>query len=57
MYIGKFFEFSYFFELFQTNVAQNLPQLEIWPKKWIRLGQNGQVITEFVSHSSNIQLL
>ena len=43
MYIGKFFEFSNFFESFQTNVAQNHPQLQIWPKKWIRLGQNCQI--------------
>ena len=42
VYIGKFFEFSNFFESFQTNVAQNHPQLQIWPKKWLRLGQNGQ---------------
>ena len=37
VYNGKFFEFSNFFKLFQTNVAQNHPQLQIWPKKWIRL--------------------
>ena len=42
MYIGKFFEFSNFFESFQTNVAQNHIQLQIWPKKWLRLGQNCQ---------------
>ena len=43
VYIGKFFEFSNFFESFQTNIAQNHPQLQISPKKWIRLGQNGQI--------------
>ena len=43
VYIGKFFEFSKFFELFQTNIAQNHPQLQISAKKWIRLGQNGQI--------------
>ena len=32
-----------FFESFHTNVAQNHPQLQIWPKKWLRLGQNGQI--------------
>ena len=42
VYIGKFFEFSNFFESFQTNVAQNHVQLQIWPKKWLRLGQNSQ---------------
>ena len=41
-YIGKFFEFSNFFKLFQTNAAENDPQLQIWPKKWLRLCQNGQ---------------
>ena len=42
-YICKFFEFSNFFKSFHTNVAQNHPQLQIWPKKWLRLGQNGQI--------------
>ena len=42
-YIGNFFEFSNFFKSFHTNVAQNHPQLQIWPKKWLRLGQNGQI--------------
>ena len=42
-YIGNFFEFSNFFKLFDTNVAQHLPQLQIWPKKWLRLGQNSQI--------------
>ena len=40
-YIGKFFEFSNFFKLFHTNTAENDPQLQIWPKKWLRLSQNG----------------
>ena len=43
MYTSNFFEFSNFFESFHTNVAQNHPQLQIWPKKWLRLGQNGQI--------------
>ena len=42
-YIGIFFEFSNFFKSFHTNVAQNHPQLQIWPKKLLRLGQNGQI--------------
>ena len=42
VYIGKFFEFSNFFESFQTNMAQNHPQLQIFPKMWLRLCQNGQ---------------
>ena len=42
-YIGNFFEFSNFFKSFHTNVAQNHPQLQIWPKKWLRLGQNSQI--------------
>ena len=40
-YIGKFLEFSNFFKSFHTNPAENDPQLQIWPKKWLRLGQNG----------------
>ena len=40
-YIGKFFEFTNFFKLFHTNPAENDPQWKIWPKKWLRLGQNG----------------
>ena len=43
VYISNSFEFSNFFRLFQTNVAQNHPQLQILPKKWIRLGQNSQI--------------
>ena len=27
---------------FHTNVAGNDPQWQIWPKKWLRLSQNGQ---------------
>ena len=41
--LANFLSFSNIFELFQTSVAQNHPQLQIWPKKWIRLGQNGQI--------------
>ena len=40
-FIGKFFEFSNFFKLFHTNAAGNDPQWQIWPKMWLRLGQNG----------------
>ena len=40
-YIGKFFEFSNFFKSFHTNAAKNDPQWQIWPKKWLRLGQKG----------------
>ena len=39
--IGKFFEFSNFFKSFHTNGAENDPQWQIWPKKWLRLSQNG----------------
>ena len=38
-YIVKFFNFL---ELFHTKGAPNDPQWQIWPKKWLRLGQNGQ---------------
>ena len=41
-YISKFFEFFNCFESFHTKGAQNYPQWQIWPKKWLRLGQNGQ---------------
>ena len=41
-YIGKFFEFSNFFKLFHTNPAENDPQWQIWPKKWLRLCKNAQ---------------
>ena len=41
-YIGNFFEFSNFVKSFHTNLAENDPQLQIWPKKGLRLDQNGQ---------------
>ena len=41
-YIGKFFEFSNFFKSFHTNLAENDPQWQIWPKKWLILCQNSQ---------------
>ena len=41
-YMGNFFEFSNFFKSFHTNLAENDPQWQIWPKKWLRLSQNGQ---------------
>ena len=28
------------FKSFHTNAAENDPQLQIWPKKWLRLSQN-----------------
>ena len=40
--ISNFFEFFNFFKLFHTEVAQNDPQWQILPKKWLRLAQNGQ---------------
>ena len=51
-YIGKFFEFFNFFKLFHTRVAQNDPQWQILPKKWLRLAQNGQFwsICRFFHH-------
>ena len=41
--LANFLEFSNFFESFHTNMAQNHPQLQILPKKLIRLGQNDQI--------------
>ena len=41
-YISKFFEFLNFFKLFHTREAQNDPQWQILPKKWLRLAQNSQ---------------
>ena len=38
---ANFFEFSNFSNSFHTNVAGNDPQWQIWPIKWLRLGQNG----------------
>ena len=35
VYIGKFFEFSNFFELFQTNVAEKSPTIANFAKKWL----------------------
>ena len=52
-YIGKFFEFSNFFKLFHTNVAGNDPQWQIWPKKWLRLGQNGHFCIFFYLFPQN----
>ena len=46
-YISKFFEFSNFFKSFHTNTAENDPQWQIWPKKWLRLSQNGQYFSIF----------
>ena len=52
-YIGKFFEFSNFFKLFHTNVAGNDPQWQIWPKTWLRLGQNGHFCIFFYLFPQN----
>ena len=46
-YIGKFFEFFNFFELFYTKVAQNDPQWPIVPPKLLRLAWNGQFWLNF----------
>ena len=52
-YIGKFFEFSNFFKSFHTNAAENDPQWQIWPKKWLRLGQNGHFCIFFYLFPQN----
>ena len=52
-YIGKFFEFSKFFKSFDTNVAGNDPQWQIWPKKWLRLGQNSHFCIFFYLFPQN----
>ena len=41
-YISNFFEFLNFFKSFHTREAQNDPQWQILPKKWLRLAQNSQ---------------
>ena len=52
-YISKFFEFSNFFKSFHTNVAENDPQWQIWPKKWLRLSQNGHFCIFFYLFPQN----
>ena len=52
-YISKFFEFSNFFKSFHTNLAENDPQWQIWPKKWLRLGQNGHFCIFFYLFPQN----
>ena len=52
-YISKFFEFSNFFKSFNTNSAENDPQLQIWPKKWLRLSQNGNFCISFYLFPQN----
>ena len=49
----QIFEFSNFFKSFHTNVAENDPQWQIWPKKWLRLGQNGQFCMFFYLFPQN----
>ena len=39
---GTLANFFNFFKLFHTEAAKNDPQLQILPKKWLRLAQNGQ---------------
>ena len=53
VYIGKFFGFSNFFKSFHTNVAENDPQWQIWPKKWLRLSQNGHFCMFFYLFPQN----
>ena len=52
-YIGKFFEFSNFFKSFHTNAAENDPQWQIWPKKLLRLSQNGHFCIFFYLFPQN----
>ena len=52
-YISKFFEFSNFFKSFYTNMAENDPQWQIWPKKWLRLSQNGHFCIFFYLFPQN----
>ena len=52
-YISNFFEFSIFFNFFPTNAAGNDPQWQIWPKKWLRLGQNGHFCIFFYLSPQN----
>ena len=52
-YIGRFFEFFNFFKLFYTNAAENDPQWQIWPKKWLRLSQNGHFCIFFYLFPQN----
>ena len=47
------FLFSNFFKLFHTNTAENDPQLQIWPKRWLRLGQNGHFCIFFYLFPQN----
>ena len=51
--ISNFFEFSIFFNFFHTNAAGNDPQWQIWPKKWLRLGQNGHFCLFFYLSPQN----
>ena len=53
MYISRFFEFSNFFKSFHTNAAGNDPQMQIWPKKWLRLGQNSHFCIFFYLFPQN----
>ena len=52
-YICNFFEFSHFLKLFHTNAAGNDPQWQIWPKTWLRLGQNGHFCIFFYLSPQN----
>ena len=48
-----FLEFSNFYKSFHTNAAGNDPQWQIWPKKWLRLGQNGHFCIFFYLFPQN----
>ena len=50
---ANFFEFSKFFKYFQTNAAGNDLQWQIWPKKWLRLGQNSHFCIFFYLFPQN----
>ena len=39
----NFLSFPTFSNRFRPMWLKNYPQLQIWPKRWIRLGQNGQI--------------
>ena len=51
--LTNFLEFSTFFNSFHTNAAGNDPQWQIWPKMWLRLGQNGHFCIFFYLFPQN----
>ena len=52
-YISKFFDFCNFFNSFHTNAAENDPKWQIWPKKLLRLAQNGHFCIFFYLFPQN----